>query len=38
MLKTERLENQIILNCWGAIKPKGLNRIAKISYGQIYLR
>ena len=26
------------LNFLGAIKPKGLNRIAKIGYGHIYLR
>jgi hypothetical protein len=38
MLKTERLESQIILKCWGAIKPKDINRRAKISYGQVYLR
>ena len=36
-LKVERLENQIILIFLGAIKPKGLNRIVKISYGHLYL-
>ena len=35
-LKVERLESQIILKSLGAIKPDGLNRIAKISY--VYLR
>jgi hypothetical protein len=31
MLEVQRLEYQIILKSLGAIKPKGLNRIAKIS-------
>jgi len=31
MLKMERLESQITLKCLEAIKPKGINRIAKIS-------
>jgi hypothetical protein len=31
MLKIERLESQIICKVLGAIKPKGLNRIAKIA-------
>jgi hypothetical protein len=32
------LENQIIIKSLGAIKPKGLNRIATISYGNLCLR
>jgi hypothetical protein len=38
MLIIERLENQIILKCLGAIKTKGLNRTAKIGYGHLCLR
>jgi len=29
-LKIEKLEHQIILKSFGAIRPKGLNRLAKI--------
>jgi hypothetical protein len=31
MLKIEKLASQIICKVLGAIKPKGLNRIAKIA-------
>jgi hypothetical protein len=37
-LKFERFENQIILNVLEESKPKGLNRIAKIDYGHLYMR
>jgi hypothetical protein len=32
------LEHQIILKSLGAIKPKSLNRIAKMSEDQLWLR
>jgi hypothetical protein len=32
------LESQIIFKVLGAIKPKGLNRVAKIGYGHLCLR
>jgi hypothetical protein len=32
------LESQIILKGLGAIKPKGLNRIARIGYGHLCMR
>jgi hypothetical protein len=36
--KSKRLESQIIFKLLGAIKLKGLNRIAEISYGHPCLR
>ena len=36
--KAKILESQMILKSLGARKPKGLNRVDKISYGHLSLR
>jgi hypothetical protein len=38
MLKAKLCKAQIIYKSLGVLKPKDLNRIAKIDFGHIYLR